>query len=46
MFNPYVVLFEKLLSCFGQLSRRDDVLFLEELNRKAALLFEDGSGDG
>ena len=33
MFNPYVVLFEKLLSCFGQLSRRDDVLFLEELNR-------------
>jgi ATP-dependent exoDNAse (exonuclease V) beta subunit len=41
MFNPYVVLFEKLLSCFGRLSRRDDVLFLEELNRKAALLFED-----
>jgi ATP-dependent exoDNAse (exonuclease V) beta subunit len=41
MFNPYVVLFEKLLSCFGQLSKRDDVLFLEELNRKAALLFED-----
>ena len=42
MFNPYVVLFEKVLSCFGQLSRRDDVLFLEELNRKAALLFGDG----
>ena len=41
MFNPYVVLFEKVLSCFGRLSRRDDVLFLEELNRKAALLFED-----
>ncbi len=42
MFNPYVVLFEKLLNCFGRLSRQDDVLFLEELNRKAALLFEDG----
>ena len=41
MFNPYVVLFEKVFSCFGQLSRRDDILFLEELNRKAALLFED-----
>jgi len=41
MFNPYVVLFEKVFSCFGRLSRRDDVLFLEELNRKAALLFED-----
>jgi len=40
-FNPYVVLFEKLLLCFGRLSRRDDVLFLEELNRKAAMLFED-----
>jgi ATP-dependent exoDNAse (exonuclease V) beta subunit len=42
MFNPYVILFDKLLDCFGRLSRRDDVLFLEELNRKAALLFEDG----
>jgi ATP-dependent exoDNAse (exonuclease V) beta subunit len=42
MFNPYVVLFERVLSGFGRLSRRDDVLFLEELNRKAALLFEDG----
>ena len=42
MFNPYVVLFEKIFKCFGRLSRRDDVLFLEELNRKSALLFEDG----
>jgi ATP-dependent exoDNAse (exonuclease V) beta subunit len=42
MFNPYVVLFEKVLGCFNSLSRRDDVLFLEELNRKASLLFEDG----
>jgi ATP-dependent exoDNAse (exonuclease V) beta subunit len=36
-----VVLFDEVLRCFGRLSRRDDVLFLEELNRKAALLFED-----
>jgi ATP-dependent helicase/nuclease subunit A len=42
MFNPYVVLFEKILGYFGRLSQRDDVLFLEELNRKAALLFEEG----
>jgi len=42
MFNPYVALFERVLSCFGRLSQRDDVLFLEELNRKTALLFEDG----
>ncbi len=41
MFNPYVALFERSLVLFGQLSQRDDVLFLEELNRKAALLFED-----
>jgi ATP-dependent helicase/nuclease subunit A len=41
-FNPYVALFEKALSCFGRISRRDDVLFLQELNRKAALLFEEG----
>ena len=41
IFNPYVILFDKLLACFEQLSRRDDILFLEELNHKAALLFED-----
>jgi len=40
IFNPYVLLFDKALDIFGELSRRDDVLFLEELNRKAALLFE------
>jgi len=42
IFNPYVILFDRILACFGRLSRRDDVLFLEELNQKAALLFEDG----
>ncbi|MBF0512001.1 MAG: UvrD-helicase domain-containing protein [Candidatus Omnitrophica bacterium] len=42
IFNPYVILFEKVFDVFGDLARREDVLFLEELNRKAALLFEDG----
>jgi ATP-dependent helicase/nuclease subunit A len=42
MFNPYVAVFDNLLASFGRLSQRDDVLFLEELNRKASLLFEDG----
>jgi len=42
IFNPYLALFEKVLDCFGRLSKRDDLLFLEELNLKAALLFEDG----
>ena len=41
MFNPYVILFQELLSRFQRLSQRDDVLFLEELNRRAASLFED-----
>ena len=41
VFNAYIALFEKVISGFGQLSRRDDVLFLEELNRKASLLFEE-----
>ncbi len=42
MFNQYIAVFEALLSDFYQLSKRDDVLFLEELNRKAASLFDDG----
>lgn len=42
MFNPYVALFEGVISLFGRLAKRDDVLFLEELNRKASLLFDDG----
>ncbi|MEI7998763.1 MAG: UvrD-helicase domain-containing protein, partial [Candidatus Omnitrophota bacterium] len=41
MFNSYIGLFEVLLSHFYQLSKRDDILFLEELNRKAAALFDD-----
>ncbi len=41
MFNAYINVFEALLSNFYQLSKRDDVLFLEELNRKASVLFEE-----
>ncbi len=40
MFNAYIELFDTLLDHFYELSRRDDVLFLEELNRKAASLFD------
>lgn len=40
MFNPYINLFQALLDHFYQLSQKDDVLFLEELNRKAAELFD------
>ncbi len=42
MFNSYVILFKDLLGSFERLTRREDILFLEELNRKASLLFDDG----
>ncbi|HSA31165.1 MAG TPA: UvrD-helicase domain-containing protein [Candidatus Omnitrophota bacterium] len=40
-FNPYVEIFYKVLAEFKAVSRQDDVLFLEELNKKAHQLFED-----
>jgi ATP-dependent helicase/nuclease subunit A len=40
-YNPYVKLFLSLLDFFGQVSKREDILFLEELNRKARLLFDE-----
>lgn len=39
-YNPYVGLFHKLLDFFQVISKKEDVLFLEELNRKARLLFD------
>jgi len=42
-YNPYVMLFEDLLKFFQNTSRKEDLLFLEELNKKARLLF---GGDG
>lgn len=42
-YDPYVKLFNRLLVFFQSVSRKEDVLFLEELNRKARSLFgEDG----
>ncbi len=40
-YKPYIELFNKLLSFFQTASRNEDVLFLEELNKKARLLFGD-----
>lgn len=39
IYNPYVKLFRKVMEFFRTTSRRDDVLFLEELNKEARLLF-------
>ncbi len=41
-YNPYIKLFYKLLSFFHSLSKKKDVLFLEELNCKARCLFGEG----
>ncbi len=38
-YNPYVKLYQRISDSFQLLSRKEDVLFLEELNRKARLLF-------
>lgn len=40
---PYVAVFDRLMKAMSGFSRRDDVLFLEELNRQARSLFEEGS---
>ncbi|MDD3296014.1 MAG: UvrD-helicase domain-containing protein [Candidatus Omnitrophica bacterium] len=42
-YNPYIKLFGRLSLFFQEISRKEDVLFLEELNRRARALFdEDG----
>jgi len=40
-YNPYIRLFRYLIYFFGQISRKEDILFLEELNNKALSLFGD-----
>ncbi|MCM8787719.1 MAG: UvrD-helicase domain-containing protein [Candidatus Omnitrophica bacterium] len=40
-YNPYIKLFEKVFEIFEDLAKRKDVLFLEELNRKVSLLFDE-----
>ncbi len=39
LFNPYIDIFSAVAVDFRMLSRKDDVLFLEELNRRARDLF-------
>jgi ATP-dependent exoDNAse (exonuclease V) beta subunit len=41
-YNPYIKLFHKMLELFQHISKQEDILFLEELNQKARLLFSDG----
>lgn len=43
-YNPYVRLFAKFLDYFRLVSRKEDILFLEELNSKAYSLFNKDLG--
>jgi len=43
-YNPYVRLFNKFIYFFHLVSRKEDILFLEELNHKAHLLFSEDLG--
>ncbi len=40
LFNPYVAIFEEVMRRFYRLTSQDDILFLEELNKRAGLLFD------
>ncbi len=40
-YKPYLLLFEKLVDNFQLISKKEDILFLEELNKRARLLFDD-----
>jgi len=40
LFNAYIKIFNEVKDYFLSLSSRDDVLFLEELNKKASMLFD------
>lgn len=41
LFDPYVVIFQLVKDNFYKFAAKDDVLFLEELNKKAGLLFDE-----
>lgn len=41
VFNPYITAFKEMLIKFNALAKRDDCLFLSELNKKASLLFDE-----
>ena len=42
LFHPYVAVFEQAIQEFQRKASKDDVLFMEELNRKARALFDEG----
>ncbi len=42
VFNPYVRLFTAAMNHFDDLQTKDDVLFLQQLNKKTGDLFDDG----
>jgi len=42
LFNPYIEVFLAAKAIFSERARRDDALFLEELNRQAHRLFTEG----
>ena len=41
MFNPYVEVYDQVIEGFYEMTSKDDVLFLSELNKRARLLFSD-----
>jgi ATP-dependent exoDNAse (exonuclease V) beta subunit len=41
LFNPYIRLFHEVMKIFKIRAAKDDVLFLEELNKKARALFDE-----
>lgn len=41
LFSPYIAVFEQMLNEFQAKAAKDDVLFMEELNRKARALFDE-----
>lgn len=43
VFNEYVDIFLSVFDQFKELSKKDDILFLDELNRETRLLFDEGS---
>ena len=42
VFNPYVMIFQQVVRVFSGICVQEDILFLEELNKKASTLMEDG----
>ena len=41
LFNPYIQIFDRVMAQFLELSSKDDVLFLEQLNKRAGELFDE-----